>query len=264
MLRLTLQGERPKRAVANLAREGTMLARASGREVPATIRKQVAVVAGEARAILFEDLGDARVHVVPFRTGAGALGALVLDGAAGALLVHAAFGGSAIGAPAPGEVTASERIVVRRVAAGIVRGLAGVLSDARIALVAGDDTSGLDSHPLGSLELSITRDGNPIGSMHVLLPLSALDRDAPTAANDTTDPRMKAILSDVEVELVAELGRTRMVVASLSSLRVGDVVRLPVAEDAPVSVRVGDKALFTARPTTAGGRLAVEIDGHET
>ena len=264
MLRLTLQGERPKRAVARLARAASALARSAARELPMVLRKRVVLGAGDARAVLFEDLGDDRVHVVPFRTGGGATGALVADAAAGGLLVHGAFGGNAASAPSRGETTAAERAIVKRVAGTLVRAMSGAVPDARISLNGVHEPTGLDSQPLACVELPVERDGKPSGRLFFLVPLAALDESAPAPTPEVGDPRMVAVLSDVEVELVAELGRTRMPVVALSSLRVGDVVRLPVAESSAVCVRIGDKALFSGRPTTAGGRLAVELDGHET
>ncbi|MBL8606007.1 MAG: hypothetical protein JNL38_01750, partial [Myxococcales bacterium] len=47
MLRLTLQGERPKRAVARLARAASALARSAARELPMVLRKRVVLGAGE-------------------------------------------------------------------------------------------------------------------------------------------------------------------------------------------------------------------------
>lgn len=66
-------------------------------------------------------------------------------------------------------------------------------------------------------------------------------------------------LSSARVELVAELGSTRLRVSDLRQLQVGQVIRLNRRISDPVSVKLQEKPAFLAIPGTAGGRLAVQI-----
>ncbi|MDI6874919.1 MAG: flagellar motor switch protein FliM [Actinomycetota bacterium] len=66
-------------------------------------------------------------------------------------------------------------------------------------------------------------------------------------------------LSSARVELVAELGRTRLRVSDLRHLQVGQVIRLNRRISDPISVRLQDRPAFAAIPGTAGRRMAVQI-----
>ena len=59
--------------------------------------------------------------------------------------------------------------------------------------------------------------------------------------------------------MVAELGRVPMSLGDLGLLQVGDTLRVPVAVNGAVDVRVEDVPLFKGRPTTAGSQLAVRL-----
>lgn len=78
---------------------------------------------------------------------------------------------------------------------------------------------------------------------------------------ETTDLRVVHSVEEVPVDVIAELGRITMSVAEIGALRVGDTMRLPVAVNGAVNVRVEDVALFHGRPTTSGSQLAVELTG---
>lgn len=66
-------------------------------------------------------------------------------------------------------------------------------------------------------------------------------------------------LSSARVELVAELGRTRLRVSDLRQLQVGQVIRLNKRISDNINVKVQDKLAFAAVPGTAGSRMAVQI-----
>ncbi|MFS8581976.1 MAG: flagellar motor switch protein FliM [Limnochordales bacterium] len=61
------------------------------------------------------------------------------------------------------------------------------------------------------------------------------------------------------VPLVVSLGEAVVTVAELLDLAEGDVIRLDTRVSEPLSVRVGDKTKFLAKPGRLGSRLAVEI-----
>jgi len=92
-----------------------------------------------------------------------------------------------------------------------------------------------------------------------------------SAANDqdgeeeeTNDPRMVEAMSEVPIEVVAELGRVRLGLRRVLSLEVGQVLRLATAVDDPVIVRIGGVEKFRGAPVISRGQLSVEIRGrHE-
>jgi flagellar motor switch/type III secretory pathway protein FliN len=78
------------------------------------------------------------------------------------------------------------------------------------------------------------------------------------------DPRMLEAITEVPVEVVAELGRVRLGLRRVLSLEVGQVLRLATAVDEPVIVRVAGVEKFRGAPVISRGQLSVEIRGrHE-
>ncbi len=77
--------------------------------------------------------------------------------------------------------------------------------------------------------------------------------------SDEVDDRVIATMGEVQVDVVAELGRIVMSVAQLAGLRVGHTLRVPVAVNGSVEVLVEDVALFKGRPTTSGSQLAIKL-----
>ena len=70
---------------------------------------------------------------------------------------------------------------------------------------------------------------------------------------------MAEALLDVEVDVIAELGRTTLGLRRVLNLRVGEVVRLPTAVDDPVPIRVGDVLKLQGSPVISRGQLSIEI-----
>ena len=82
----------------------------------------------------------------------------------------------------------------------------------------------------------------------------------PTHLNEA----MAGILHDVEVSVVAELGRVKVGLTSLLSLQVGDVLRLSAATDDPVTVRVAGREKFGAVPVISRGQVSVEVQSRRS
>lgn len=81
---------------------------------------------------------------------------------------------------------------------------------------------------------------------------------------EASDPRMSEAITEVPVEVVAELGRVRLGLRRVLSLEVGQVLRLATAVDDPVIVRVAGVEKFRGAPVISRGQLSVEIRGrHE-
>ena len=71
---------------------------------------------------------------------------------------------------------------------------------------------------------------------------------------------LKEKLSDVEMDVVAEIGTINMPIRDVLALRVGDVVRLStVRVGDPLSLSVGNKKKFYCQPGVVGKKMAVQI-----
>ena len=66
--------------------------------------------------------------------------------------------------------------------------------------------------------------------------------------------------TDVEVEVVAILGRTTTTVRALLALERGSVLRLDSAPERPVDVRVDGVTVLRGMPVVKDGNLAIEVN----
>ena len=71
---------------------------------------------------------------------------------------------------------------------------------------------------------------------------------------------LKEKLSDVDMDVVAEIGTINMPIRDVLALRTGDVVRLSsVRVGDPLSLSVGNKKKFLCQPGVVGKKIAVQI-----
>ncbi|GAB1484383.1 flagellar motor switch protein FliM [Treponema sp.] len=71
---------------------------------------------------------------------------------------------------------------------------------------------------------------------------------------------LKEKLSNVDVNVVAEIGKIQLPVRDVLSLRVGDVIRLyNVRVGDPMTLNIGNKKKFLCRPGVIGKKIAVQI-----
>ncbi len=101
------------------------------------------------------------------------------------------------------------------------------------------------------------------GVLALALPIAVLG-DAQAAADAAVDGRIAAALVDVEVDVVAELGKVRLPLSALSALAVGDIVHLSLPLDERARVCAGGAVLFRGRPTASGGTIGIAIEGQAT
>ncbi len=66
-------------------------------------------------------------------------------------------------------------------------------------------------------------------------------------------------LRDSELEIVAELARTRILLSDLYHLNVGDVVDIKRSKDAPVFLNIGGRRWFDGKMGTSNKQVAVKI-----
>ncbi len=73
---------------------------------------------------------------------------------------------------------------------------------------------------------------------------------------------LKEKLSDVSMELVAEIGSINVPIRDVVGLRVGDVIRLQNTKiEAPLTLAVGSKKKFYCQPGKLGKKMAVQVIG---
>ena len=96
----------------------------------------------------------------------------------------------------------------------------------------------------------------------IVLPAAALDTAPALAPFALAQAKTRAAVAEAEVLVVAELARVPVPLSRLASMKVGDVIRLPVSIDAPARLRVGGHAVHAGRPTTSGAQIAIAIERH--
>lgn len=111
--------------------------------------------------------------------------------------------------------------------------------------------------------------GDFVGQMRVALPKAGLMKYRERLSSGRYEKRpehkesWKSALVEavrrVDVEVVAELGRSQITLYDLLSIQEGQVLRLDSAPEHPLIVRVADTPKYLAHPTVAQGNLAVEL-----
>ena len=76
---------------------------------------------------------------------------------------------------------------------------------------------------------------------------------------ETQDQTQSSFLDDIPVEVVVELGRTRMVLRDLAKLDTDDVVELNQPMDKPLDVVVGGKLIARGELVMVADRMALRI-----
>jgi flagellar motor switch protein FliM len=262
LVRLGADSDATKRACARLDELKRTLEIAVKRSLPYLVQRKVPVTA-TVRAGLFEELTATLSqprHVTAIRAGKRGSGAIVLDGRVVALGLAGVLGGK--GDPPeldPTGLSAAQTALAARLA----RGLSAAFDEVLARIGARIETLSEAREPTGLLvacELTLG-EGNDAGRILLLLSKDAIAIER-ARSDDAISPAAAAAVANVEVELVVDLGRIKVPLAKLAALQVGDVLRLPLAVDAPVRLHVGDKQLFVGRPTTRGSQIAVEITRH--
>src|SRR5262249_3876745 len=152
-------------------------------------------------------------------------GAIILDATAIAFLLDGALGGDGSSPPAlaPEGLTGPQRALIGRLMGAVPPALSAVLEATlgmRIKKPAAGDEAPAPSDVI-ALRLRLG-EGGSAGSV-----LLVIGRDALVSAAGATrraagvDPILAAALGTVEIELVVELGRVRLSLQEVASLRVG-------------------------------------------
>lgn len=271
LVRLGLGGDRARRASERLSQEQRSLEAAVRRSLPYLARRNIPVAAEPARSALRSELMAQVVrpyHVVPLCVGgsARASGALVIDAKA---IAHGLDGmlGAGLGAPPeldPNGLSAAQIALAARLARSLVGAFNEVLAPLGAPLsIANEGPGGGGGAVLVACAVHIGEE-EMVGTIVLLVPAAAIAPQETAEVPRENDPAMASAVAEVELEIVAELGRVRLALTKIAQLRVGDVVRLPLSIDTPARLHVGGRDLFSGSPTTRGAQIAVAIAGHET
>jgi len=264
LARLGTSGERSRRAQDNLGRASADLVLALRRVLPFLTRKRVAVVAAPPRTVLFAELAEAvpdLTFTMPFVAGPSrAPGVIAIDATGIARILDGVLGGGDgdPSLPAPTTLSSAQIALAGRVVEGVLRAFAAALR-ARLGLAI-ELTGGAATDAGAGAVLSLAMAGG--GVVAIVLPLSVLGEGL--GAVDSSDSRMAAVVVELELDVVVELGKVRMPLSALASLAVGDIVQLSLSLDEQARVCAGGVVLFRGRPTATGVTIGIAIERHAT
>lgn len=238
------------------------------RSMPVLMRKGIAVEPSPAKLAkcgeLLAELKEPYFHIPLATDPGGARAMIVFEAGAVAFLLDAALGGSLEEETMPEveELTAAQKAAVGRLAEPMVK----LISDAmfglgvrlrRLPAASGVPTEG----EFAALTFALA--GNNERRIMIAVMRDALSSAGagifPSHRKSDAEARVPAILCQVEVDVVAELGRVRKRLADIDGFRVGDVIRLDTPLRSPVLLRVQGRPILRGRPTTSGTQLAIGI-----
>jgi flagellar motor switch protein FliM len=249
-------------------------------------RLSIRVTSGPASLLKFGDFNSmlsppATVCVMSLGK-AGSQALLVLEPSLADTMIAAALGDKRGNKPdevpapeARRELTNVERNVLRRLLSIFTEGMtaawAPVLpfhpeiarfeSDPRLAVIAPVNEAAV----LCAFEL----DGAIKGLIQLAMPYTAIEPAkkalmSPPKLSTQSDSRFGDQLADeieqVNVELRAVLGKSKLTLRRLLDLDVGDVLTLGTSEGVSLPIFVQGRAKFTGQPKIVGGSMAIEID----
>jgi flagellar motor switch protein FliM len=269
LLRFAAEGARVRKAASSLEQSSPLLASALRRALPFLAARGETIALSFARAMPIGDLIaelPRPIHATRLVLNpGGAHAALILDAGAISTILDGVLGGDGRSPPTLDEagLSAPQIALAARVVDGIVRSFSDVLAkkfDLSLTSIAptSDDAMAEGAPIACCLEIS---GGVNTGRVVLLLAKEALlskaeSREHPVHADD---PRVAAVLENVELELVAELTRTKMPLGVLTRLKVGDTIRLDVAVGGAVNVRIDGRVLLRGHPTTQAGQIAIRL-----
>lgn len=238
------------------------------RAVPILMRKGINLDPEPSKLVKAADLAaglTAPYFHIPLATDPGGSRAFILfDAGAVGYLLEAALGGNVEAdniAPVT-DMTAAQKAAMTRVSDPIARLVSDAMFGLGLRLRKLPGETGLAKEG-EFVVLTLAIGGNAARKIQIGVTREALSQMAggvfPSSRKSDGASKMPAIMSNVELDLVAELGRVRRRLSNIDALRVGDVIRLDTPVRAPVVVRVQSKALLRARPTTSGTQLAVLV-----
>lgn len=258
---LAVPGGRGRAACAKVAEFSADLAVALKRAIPFLSRKRIGIKTESPRCMSFAELASdiTIVHVMAFTLGEtqGIKGLLLLDESALARVLDGILGGTGDSAATLGTatLTSAQVALASRVSGGMLRAFGEVIT-AKLGLEI-KPTSNKEIESGSAVVASIVLED--AGRIMIAIPLSAI-RTSDVVPEELVDPGIAAAITDVEVDIVAELGKVRLPLQTIAGLKVGDVLRLTLPLDERARVCAGGAVLFQGRPTASGEVVAVALE----
>lgn len=255
---LAQPGGRGLAACAKAAEAGPELALALRRALPFLARKRLSVALEPPRCVSFADLAadDRIVYTSAFHEKtSNARGLVFFDEAGLARVLDGVLGGGDATKLPSVKLTSAQSALASRVAAAVLRAFADALS-VKLGIVI-ESTNSREIGAGVAVVLSLAVEGG--GRVSIALPLACIRADEPSEA-PKVDEDIAAAMLDVDVDIVAELGKVRLSLDAIARLQVGDVVRLSLPLDERARVSAGGAVLFHGRPTASGDVVAVALE----
>jgi flagellar motor switch protein FliM len=248
-------------------------ARQAKRTLPFLVRQRARIEPEEvslAPSMLTQDSVDGPRFEVRLDAESGAWACLGFNSFAIALLLEASLGGGeGAAAPLTGDLTLAQAALVGRLGRSLALDLISAVeseSDLALRVVSARalrSGEAAENPNLDGLVVECNFAGlEPGPKIIITMGAEALETAAREHAEEeapSADPRIAEALSEVSVEVCAELGRASLGLREVLKLRVGQVLRLPTAVDDPVQIRVAGLRKFDATPVISRGQVSVQI-----
>jgi flagellar motor switch protein FliM len=260
---LAVPGGRGRAACDKVAGFSNDLAVALRRSVPFLARKRVPVTAETPRCVSFAELAadETIVHATAFamkqkKEDAGTHGLILLDETALSRILDGVLGGD--GSPSGGakRPTAAQGALASRISVSLLKAFAEVLTSKLEVMIEPHPSKDIGSG--GAVITSLAIEGG--GQILVALPLNGIRADEALPAVDVVDPGLANAIQEVELDVVAELGKVRLPLDAIVKLQVGDVLRLSLPLDERARVCAGGAVIFHGRPTASGDVVGVALE----
>ena len=264
---------------ASMQKVAESFARGARRSLPFLVKRRCRLAVGQvggAQISLAEPSVGPFCQITLESSGKPGWAALRVDTGAIQLIVDGSLGGAA---PEEGEepepvpmtnISLAQRALVSRVARALGGDFAEAIRDEtslKVQVTRAECLRGGEEPPLpkDAVAAECIFDGLPQQACIWLFAsgeiLESALRDRTASGASSGDPRMVQALSDVPVDVVAELGRVSLGLRRVLSLRPGEVLRLSTATDDPIQVRVGGLAKLYGVPVLSRGQVSVQVTG---
>lgn len=261
---LSVTGGRGRAASVRIAELGVEFAIALRRGVPFLARRRIKITAAVPRCVSFADLALDRsiVHASAFSVrsasapSTGLRGLLLIEEVALGRILDGVLGGEGVSTIGRGTLTLAENALASRVSRAMLRAFGDVLTTRLKLTVEATPVKEIQSG--AAVLVTLELDGG--GRVHVAIPLASIATDEPVVEVEKIDSGIARAMTEVELDVVAELGNVRLPLETIANLRVGDVVRLALPLDERARVRAGGVVLWSGRPTASGETVAVALE----
>jgi len=196
---------------------------------------------------------------------------LTLNGPCLARLLEGSLGNSQVseGASLGDRLTLAQRVLIAKLATRLGQDFSDAirretnLSFEVVGGQASDQDNEAKEEPKDGLyvELSLEGEGSP-ASMVLAINADAINeavRDTDSESVPKGDPRIAEAMLNVEVPIIAELGRMSLGLRRVISLKKGQILRLPTLVESAIPVTINGISKFQGSPITSRGQLAVQI-----